>query len=628
MSFFNRTLISLLCLFSALSPSVAAPLQQSPFYANGAYYQLDNKQVMGRIENIYYANIAQLHGVAVPAKIDTGADTTSIHALNIHVQSQHPQLKHLHDEALLKAIAEHFGDPSTEWWLDSFDTPERNIQASVSFDLVHPQTGKLIPVQRPLARISGIQGRGEHGILYRPVVELLLSSGELKVTTAVNLTDRSTFSYPILIGKTFLKNHAWVDSSYNYLQQEAQASVLGSKETAYLGKQALAVSFSFYYRRSSLDARNIEVDLKRQQVSFDVITPQQRQRLSAPLLRMLKIGENQQPVVNLTLDFGQTSKSIELVLRDRSAFSSQLRLGTEALNQHFMIDLSANYLSEQGLSKAIDYHPKALMMSPNEEIKLEGVDFSATPSLAVKTSLMRVKRLKTLERSGHAKSIAAFSATDKQGKTFVFEQDIQRNITVGEQTRPIISPILKLGERTLQADIALEQTTADKPETLLIGERFVDGPLLINTRTENIFNKTPPIKAGYVEQAQVEGIAIAVKLDTGADLSSMHAEDIEYFDKQGKPWVKFTYRNKAGVEQQFTREVVGRMVIKARVGETADSRPVVEMQAKLGELSKRIRVNLQNRANFNYSMILGKNFLRHGVLVSSDAPYLLTKPLH
>jgi hypothetical protein len=627
MSFLNRTLFSLLCLFSAVSPSFSASLQQSPFYSNGAYYQLDNKLVMGRIENIFYSGIPQLHGIAVPAKIDTGADTTSIHALNIHVQSQHPQLKHLKDEALLKAIAEHFGEPNSQWWLDSFDTPERNIQASVSFDLVNPQSGELIKVQRPLARISGIQGRADHGILYRPVVELLLSSKDLTVTTAVNLTDRSAFSYPILIGKTFLKNHAWVDSSYDYLQQEAQASVLGSKETAYLGKQALAVNFSFYYRRSSLDARNIEVDLTQQQVSFDVITPQQRQRLSAPLLRMLKIGEHQRPVVNLTLDFGQTSKSIELVLRDRSAFSSQLRLGTEALNQHFMIDLSGNYLGEQGLSKALDYHPKALMMSPQEVIGINGVEFNASPSLAVSTSLLRVKRLKTLERSGHVKPIAAFSGTDRQGSAYVFEQDIQRNILVGEQSRPVISASLKLGEQILHSDIALEQATADKPEALLIGERFVDGPLLINTRTENIFNKTPPIKAGYVEQAQVAGMAIAVKLDTGADLSSMHAEDIEYFDKQGKPWVKFTYRNKAGVEQQFTREVVGRMVIKARVGETADSRPVVEMQVKLGELSKRIRVNLQNRANFSYSMILGKNFLQHGVLVSSDAPYQLTKPL-
>ncbi len=167
---------------------------------------------MGRIENIYYLGIPQLNQVAAPAKIDTGADTTSIHALNIDVQSQHPQLEHLQDAALLKAIAEHFGDPSGEWRLDSFDTPERNIQASVSFDLIHPQTGKFIPVQRPLARISGTQGRGEHGILYRPVVEMQIKLGELSKRIRVNLQNRANFNYSIILGKNFLSHGLLVSS--------------------------------------------------------------------------------------------------------------------------------------------------------------------------------------------------------------------------------------------------------------------------------------------------------------------------------------------------------------------------------------------------------------------------------
>jgi hypothetical protein len=34
-------------------------------------------------------------------------------------------------------------------------------------------------------------------------------------------------------------------------------------------------------------------------------------------------------------------------------------------------------------------------------------------------------------------------------------------------------------------------------------------------------------------------------------------------------------------------------------------------------------VNLQDRARFEYSMILGKNFLKNGAVVSSDETYLL-----
>ena len=58
---------------------------------------------MGRIEFIYYANVDSLKGVGVPAKIDTGADTTSIHALNISIQSSNPNLPIYKAKPYLKA---------------------------------------------------------------------------------------------------------------------------------------------------------------------------------------------------------------------------------------------------------------------------------------------------------------------------------------------------------------------------------------------------------------------------------------------------------------------------------------------------------------------------------------------
>ncbi|WP_411992594.1 RimK/LysX family protein [Agarivorans sp. DSG3-1] len=627
MNFIFRAIVTLLSVALTQAPAYATPLEQSPFYPNGAYYHLDGKLVMGRIENIYYSDVEQLKGIGVPAKIDTGADTTSIHAINISIHSQHPALAELEGEALLKAIAERFGDPDTEWWLESFDTPERNINATVKFDLVHPQTGELLSLERPLARLSGIQGRGDHGILYRPVVDLALSSGDITVNTAVNLTDRSAFSYSILIGKTFLREQAWVDSSYDYLQQEPLAKILGTKETAYLDTRPLAVSMSLSNRRSSLNATNIEIDAKKKQVSFEVVASNKKTKVyTLPLLKILKIGDKYHPMVNMPISFGEEAKHIELVLRDRSMRSTQLRLGKEALNQYFLIDLSAEHLADKPLKSAIELAKQApLMITPEEQLNIDGVWFRAEPSFAVSTSLLRVKSLKTLERSDQKRSIAAFSATDVQGKVYVFEQAIDRNISVGEVTRPVIKPTLSFANSRRQTDIALELASADDPEMLSIGEKFVEGPLLVNTRTTNILDKRSAIRAGYVEQATVEGFSIPVKLDTGADVSSMHAENIKRFEQDGKAMVTFTYKNSDGLRQEFTREVVDKMVIKARVGEQANSRPVVLMNVQLGEVNETVRVNLQNRENFSYSMILGKNFLRHGFVVSSDGGFILTK---
>ncbi len=69
------------------------------------------------------------------------------------------------------------------------------------------------------------------------------------------------------------------------------------------------------------------------------------------------------------------------------------------------------------------------------------------------------------------------------------------------------------------------------------------------------------------------------------------------------------------------------MNITAKEGEKPSVRPVVEMHVKLGGLEKTIEVNLQDRERFEFSMILGENFLKHGVVVSSDRDYILTDEL-
>jgi hypothetical protein len=66
------------------------------------------------------------------------------------------------------------------------------------------------------------------------------------------------------------------------------------------------------------------------------------------------------------------------------------------------------------------------------------------------------------------------------------------------------------------------------------------------------------------------------------------------------------------------------MRIRAKAGEEPEERPVVEMKVSLGDISETIRVNLQDRSRFEYSMILGKNFLEHGVIVSSDKQFIKT----
>ncbi|MNN62802.1 hypothetical protein D3C81_1781320 [compost metagenome] len=79
-------------------------------------------------------------------------------------------------------------------------------------------------IEKPLARISKIKRRAgdfdpDEGKTYtaRPVIELDVCMGTALRTIEVNLTDRSAFEYPLLIGSDALKRFgALVDPSLKY----------------------------------------------------------------------------------------------------------------------------------------------------------------------------------------------------------------------------------------------------------------------------------------------------------------------------------------------------------------------------------------------------------------------------
>jgi hypothetical protein len=80
------------------------------------------------------------------------------------------------------------------------------------------------PIERPLARISKIKRRAgdidmDEGKTYtaRPVIELRVCMGKTLGTLEVNLTDRSAFQYPLLIGSEALKQFdALIDPNLKY----------------------------------------------------------------------------------------------------------------------------------------------------------------------------------------------------------------------------------------------------------------------------------------------------------------------------------------------------------------------------------------------------------------------------
>ncbi len=603
--------------------SAVSSTDLSQYTISDPVFHLDNKVVLGRVESVYYSDITPLKAFPYVGKVDTGADTTSMHAEEIQVTSSKPKYQGMKGEQLMKQIVADLGGVISNEWKENFGAYD--IQGVVEFIIRHPETGEKIQQQRPLARISVIRSRTSSTPIYRPVIAIPLTIADTTVVTEVNLTDRSHFSAPILIGKSFLKQNAWVAAGYDYLQQQPQARVIGRKEVVKVGHVEMAMSASLTNRYSQMHAQNIGIDEKKRLVKFDSVGIDGRKTsMSLPLLRMLKVNGKQHPLVYVPIKANNFEKHILVYLRDRSQYQTQIRLGVESLSQHFVLHsgLTNQLKSGSKTFKRWMSNKAPLVVSLKETIKLDGYRIKASPSLAVKTSVLYVDDYQ-LKQGVDGQEIT-FKMPNEDRTPQEVTKPVVKNIVVGKHKRPVVEGLLSLGEKPQKLQFAIEKLSGDKNSYFAFGSKAERDGIVINTRSDHLLSNDSLYAAGYIEKATIEGMSFPVKLDTGADITAISATNIRRFTEAGLPMVRFDYSNDLGQKVTFTREVIDVMQIRAKSGEQSEERPVVLMEVSLGSITETVAVSLQDRTRFKFSMILGKNFLKHGILVSSDEQFLLT----
>lgn len=128
---------------------------------------------------------------------------------------------------------------------------------------------------------------------------------------------------------------------------------------------------------------------------------------------------------------------------------------------------------------------------------------------------------------------------------------------------------------------------------------------------------------GYLEDVMIGNLALELraKLDTGADTSSVHARDIEIY-KRGKRdnWVRFRLVGKDGRAIRYDQNVIRFARIKTKTGGTI-RRPVIRLSLCVGGVVGDAEVNLADRAEFDYDVLVGREFLANRVIVDSGASY-------
>ena len=135
----------------------------------------DSKQQIGWLEKVAVGGLSTI----LQAKIDTGAENSSLHAPDYVIFTKQGQV-----------------------W--------------VRFTITS-QNGETALLEKPVERFAKIKQKDYDHDNQRPVVKLRICLGSKIKEAQVNLVNRARFSFPLLIGRSFLAGSFVVDAESTYL---------------------------------------------------------------------------------------------------------------------------------------------------------------------------------------------------------------------------------------------------------------------------------------------------------------------------------------------------------------------------------------------------------------------------
>lgn len=141
-----------------------------------------SKHIIGPVE------IVQIQDLSYRARIDTGADTTSLNAYNINVE-------------------------------DEEDNVNANIGKTLRFSTTN-ESGESQTIEAKIVKVNNV--RSALGRESRYVVQLAIAWRDYVKTVEVNLRDRSKMQFALLIGRNWLKDAFVVDVSDEEMRMKEQ----------------------------------------------------------------------------------------------------------------------------------------------------------------------------------------------------------------------------------------------------------------------------------------------------------------------------------------------------------------------------------------------------------------------
>ena len=120
--------------------------------------------------------------------------------------------------------------------------------------------------------------------------------------------------------------------------------------------------------------------------------------------------------------------------------------------------------------------------------------------------------------------------------------------------------------------------------------------------------------------------AFQARVDTGATTSSISAQEITIFERNGKNWVRF-FLSHQEMDDKIQIEApwcvtCGSVRLPA---DDLDRRPVV-LAVRIGDMTEKAEFTLKDRSDMTFPVLLGREFLKDIAVVDVAREYIQPKP--
>ena len=132
---------------------------------------------------------------------------------------------------------------------------------------------------------------------------------------------------------------------------------------------------------------------------------------------------------------------------------------------------------------------------------------------------------------------------------------------------------------------------------------------------------------GWKEQVALPDLkikSVIAKIDTGANLATIDADDIKFVTRKDVKYVKFTVKKRNNTVRKTSAPLAGFKRIRSSNGDV-ERRPYIKTDILMDGIIKNIELTLTDRGPMDYTMLIGRKALGRRWIVNPSISFM-TKP--